>query len=80
MNEDTFLICGSTSFYPDDRSGTCEDCRRPVVYRPHSPADAIKICLTCAHIRMQRGETPSQVMITNRVREELWQFFKKEQS
>lgn len=80
MNEEIYLICGPATHFPDDRVGVCSDCQSKVGFKPHSPAEAIKICLTCAHIRFQRGETPSHVMITGRVREELWQFMKKEHS
>lgn len=63
MSDDSaVLVCSTVGFYPDDVRGVCADCGGAVVWRPHAPADAKRLCITCflgqVHVmsRQQRAE------------------------
>lgn len=43
-----FVVCGPTSYFPDDVKTVCAQCRTPIVHRPHAPKRPPKVCMTCA--------------------------------
>lgn len=73
--DETLLICGSTSAFPDDRKGECFSCHRLLVFRPHSPTNVKKICLLCAAKRLKDDPNPDFRM-SKEVKAEVLQFFK----
>jgi hypothetical protein len=57
-DDEVILVCAEASEYltqllPDNLFGECADCGCRVVYRPHSPQPATRICMTCAATRME---------------------------
>jgi len=53
MSDDLVLVCSTVGFFRDDVHGECADCGGDIVWRPHTPADARRICIACfvAHTR-----------------------------
>lgn len=43
-----FVLCGTESYFPDDKKGHCCDCGKAIVYRPYHPEEVKKICVDCA--------------------------------
>lgn len=52
-----FVSCTAVRCFEDDLDGTCAQCGRPIVYRPHVPASVTKLCVPCAYLRVTgRGQ------------------------
>ena len=41
------LICAETGSFPDDVHGECARCAKKIVYRPHAPQEAVRLCVSC---------------------------------
>lgn len=42
-----FILVTDKSYFPDDRKGSCIECKKEIVYRPYIPIDIAKICIEC---------------------------------
>lgn len=60
------LVCASRSqYFGDDIQARCARCGGPIVYRPHAPVDAVKVCMPCAGIMLDQSSGPIEVDVTN---------------
>ncbi len=61
------------SYFDDDLTGTCSKCEQEVIYRPHNPKGAIKVCFDCA----TKGDLLKKykIGITDRTASELRDYF-----
>ncbi len=57
----TILVCGPTSYFPDDVHGKCDVCGKAIVYRPHAPKDVKRLCLDC--LLKEVGASPEDRII-----------------
>jgi hypothetical protein len=71
------LVCGPDSHFADDVHTTCESCGAPIVHRPHSPANAVKLCMECAAARLAMDEGLPKVTVTEETRREIELFYQK---
>lgn len=47
------LICSPRGYFSDDVHGECADCGGDIVWRPHAPSPARRVCISCwlGHVR-----------------------------
>lgn len=60
-NDDLHIILCSfqeDASFPDNIKGKCADCQRAIVWRPHVPANYLKVCGPCAVARMDKAGQP----------------------
>lgn len=67
----TILVCGPTSYFADDVHTHCATCAGPIVYRPHAPADSIKLCGDCAVTQVAGDHRGFTVRITEETAREI---------
>lgn len=66
MSSGLLLVClraEERSFFTDNITGSCADCGVAIVWRPHAPDPATRICLACARVRLTDGQ-PHTVGVT----------------
>ena len=70
LMKDHILICGSTSFFPDDVPGECYACRKAIYARPHNAAHFRWSCTRCATKRISlEGGTPELRITPDTIRD-----------
>lgn len=64
------LVCSPVSYFVDDVRGRCADCGTDIVWRPHAPVEAVRVCLGCARVRVAAEDEAPDVRITDATRRE----------
>lgn len=58
------LVCASEGYFADDEHGSCADCGAPIVWRPHAPTEAVRLCLACVLKRMEAQQAKDGKPVT----------------
>lgn len=64
------LLCAPVSYFLDDVHGACADCGDAIAWRPHTPAEAVRVCARCGLARMKAAGDVSVVEVTPEARRE----------
>lgn len=46
-DQEPVLVCSSRGYFSDDVHGECSDCGGDIVWRPHAPSHARRVCISC---------------------------------
>ena len=66
------LVCGTVSAFPDDLKGKCSGCDKDIIFRPHSPKEAVKVCIVCGVFgAIKAGVKIEDVIVTEQTKKEV---------
>lgn len=65
---DDILVCMPTGASPfgDNVECPCADCGITIMYRPHAPAAATKVCVSCGTRRIEAQSEPVTMGVTKK--------------
>jgi len=70
---DAIVICMPipTPEFPDNLQGECNDCGRPIYYRPYNEKATTKLCIDCGLKRTKKEKDLSKAKISEKAIEEI---------